>query len=223
VNGHRWTGCVAAAVLAAGLTAGCSGDEPERAAPKATVLVPGRPGEPNKTMTVGPASPKPPNAADVTFVQMMIPHHRQAVEMSALAPRQGADPKVKALAERIDAAQTAEISSMQSWLKRHGHGTRGDHGGHGGHGRPAASPSHADMPGMASPEEMARLQDARGGEFDRLYLNLMIKHHEGALVMARKVLAEGADVQIQQMAKEIVTTQNAEIVRMRDLLRGLKE
>ncbi|MBA9006862.1 DUF305 domain-containing protein [Thermomonospora cellulosilytica] len=215
MSGVRWAGCVAAAVLAAGLATGCSGDEPEQAAPKATVLAPGRPGEPNKTMTVGPTSPKPPTAADIAFVQMMIPHHQQALEMSVLAPKQASDPKVKALAERIDVSQGAEISAMQSWLKQHG---RSAGGGHGGHGGPAASPSHAGMPGMATPQEMARLQAARGEEFDRLYLNLMIKHHEGAVTMVREVLSKSTNVQIQEMAKEILTGQNAEIVRMRDLL-----
>jgi uncharacterized protein (DUF305 family) len=211
--------------LVGGLMAGCSGggEDEKAAAPKATVIAPGRPGEPNRTVTAGPTSAKPPTAAEVTFVQMMIPHHQQALEMSVLAPEQASDAKVKALAERIDVSQGAEISAMQSWLRRHavdGQGA-GGHGGHGGHGAPSAAPSHAGMPGMATPEEMARLQAAQGEEFDRLYLNLMIKHHEGALTMAREVLSKtGTDVTVQQLAKDVLTTQQAEIVRMRDLLRG---
>ncbi|WP_245974776.1 DUF305 domain-containing protein [Thermomonospora umbrina] len=212
---------VLAAVLAAGLLSGCAGDDEPAAAPKATMIVPGRPGEPNRTVTAGPTKAAPPTAAEITFVQMMIPHHRQALEMSVLAPGQASDAKVKALAERIDVSQGAEISAMQSWLRQATGGRPGGgHGGHGGHGAPSAGPSHANMPGMATPEQLTRLQAARGEEFDRLYLNLMIKHHEGALVMARDVLAQGTDVVVQELAKDVLTSQQAEIVRMRDLLRA---
>lgn len=219
MNGLRWALGGAALALAAGLLTGCSGEDEPDAAPKATMIVPGRPGEPNRTVVAGPSSPRPPSAADITFVQMMIPHHQQALEMSVLAPKQAADAKVKALAERIDVSQGAEISAMQSWLRQHAKRTPGGHG-HGGHGGPSAAPSHGSMPGMATPQQMAQLQAARGEAFDRLYLNLMIKHHEGALVMARDVLAKSTDVVIQQLAKDVLTTQQAEIVRMRDLLRG---
>ncbi|SEG59999.1 Uncharacterized conserved protein, DUF305 family [Thermomonospora echinospora] len=221
MSGQRWAGLGIAFALVSGLLVGCSGEEEPAAAPKATVIAPGRPGEPNKTITAGPTSAKPPTAAEITFVQMMIPHHQQALEMSVLAPKQASDAKVKSLAERIDVSQGAEISVMQSWLRRQPGGRPGGgHGGHGGHGAPSAAASHAGMPGMATPEEMARLQAAQGEEFDRLYLTLMIKHHEGALTMANDVLSkDGTDVTVQELAKDVLTTQRAEIVRMRDLLR----
>ncbi|MEU5878565.1 DUF305 domain-containing protein [Spirillospora sp. NPDC047279] len=209
---------VAAVVTACGL-AGCSGDgDQKEAGPKQTVLQPGRPGEPNKTALLGPSPAKPPTDAEVRFFQMMIPHHRQAVEMSVLAPGQAADPKVKALAERIDKAQQVEISAMQSWLKQKGKPTSAGTGGHGGHGAHGGkADAHANMPGMATPAQMAQLREARGAAFDKLFLDLMIVHHQGALTMVKDVFDKGTDVTVQQMARDVMSGQNAEIARMRDL------
>mgnify|MGYP001202328591 CR=1 FL=1 len=210
-----------AAVLAAGLLAGCSGDDGAEAGPKSTVLVPGRPGEPNKTAVRGPSTPAPPTAAEIRFVEMMIPHHRQAVEMSELVPDRASSAQVRSMAERILGAQKAEIAAMRSWLARHGRPTTGPggHDGHGGHASPSASPSaHAGMQGMATPEQMARLKAARGTEFDRLFLTLMITHHQGALAMVKDALDQGTDVFVQDLARDIESTQQAEINRMRALM-----
>lgn len=197
------------------------------------MLAPGRPGEPNRTVTAGPTTPGRPTAADVRFVQMMIPHHRQALEMAALAPAQARDATVKALADRIDKGQSGEISVMQSWLRRHrvdgrdGAGASRRPGGHSGHGpaagtaSPGAPAGHAGMPGMATPEQLARLRAAGGTDFDRLFLSLMITHHQGALTMARDALAHGTDVVVRDLAKEVLSTQNAEINRMRSIAAGL--
>jgi uncharacterized protein (DUF305 family) len=214
VNGIR---SVAVAVIGLALAAalvGCSDDEPA-AAPKATVLAPGKPGEPNQTLTVGPTSPRPPVAEEITFVQMMIPHHQQALEMASLAPKQAANAQVKALAERIEAGQGAEISAMQSWLRKHGK-TPAKHGAHGG-----SSATPHTMPGMATPAQLKQLQAAQGAEFDRLFLNLMITHHHGALTMAQQALGKGGDVVVQELAKDVVISQQGEINRMRDILAGL--
>lgn len=221
-------------VLGAGLVTGCSSDKAVSAGPKATMLAPGKPGEPNRTVTVGPGTPAAATAADIKYVQMMIPHHRQAVEMAVLAPKQARDTAVKALADRIDKGQGGEISAMQSWLRQHG-ATEGQGqsagGGHTGHGRGtgggsgatggAGGTTHGNMPGMATPEQMARLQAAEGTEFDRMFLSLMITHHQGALTMAREVLAHGLDTVVNDMARDVLTSQNAEINRMRDMASGL--
>ncbi|GAA4079769.1 DUF305 domain-containing protein [Actinomadura miaoliensis] len=214
-----------AAAAAAGALGGCSGDEDGGATPKGTVLMPGRPGEANKTAVAGPSTPSPPTAAEFRFIEMMIPHHRQAIEMASLAPGQASDPQVKAMAERIDAAQNVEIAAMQNWLKRHGRATsqgQGGHAGHGAHGG-AASPSasaHANMPGMATPQQMEQLRQARGKDFDRLFINLMIIHHQGALTMAKDALDKGTDVTAQEIARDVQSSQQAEINRMRALLDG---
>lgn len=202
---------VAAVAGAAGALSGCSSEDGPQAAPSKTVLVPGRPGEPNKTQVAGPRERKDPTAEEVGFVQMMIPHHAQALEMSALAPDRASDGRVKALASRVDAAQKVEIETMRSWLKQNPNAVLKAHGrNHGG--------NHADMPGMATPEQLKELREARGEAFDRLYLKLMITHHEGALTMAKDVLDKGTDVTVQQMARDVQSTQMAEIGRMKDIL-----
>jgi uncharacterized protein (DUF305 family) len=210
-------GTALALCLASGGLAGCTGgdDRPSAAGPSGSVIVPGRPGEPNKTVPATKGTVTPPGAADIRFVQMMVPHHEQALEMAALAPGQAANAKVKALADRIDAAQTAEISAMQSWLRQHARQAQGGHHG-GGHGSDPAAPMQ--MPGMATPQQMAQLKAATGTNFDRLFLTLMITHHQGALTMAKEEFAKGTDVLIREMAQEVFVTQTAEINRMRALL-----
>ncbi|MFB4315458.1 DUF305 domain-containing protein [Actinomadura sp. 21ATH] len=211
-----------APVLVMGVLAGCSGDPEGKAAPSATVIQPGRPGEPNRTAVKGPATPAPPTEAEVRFVEMMIPHHQQALEMSALAPGRAESAQVKSLAERIKAGQGAEIGAMRAWLQRNGRTAtsgQGGHGGHGAHGRPSAGAGgHAGMPGMATPDQLARLKATRGTEFDRLFLTLMITHHQGALTMAEGALDKGTDVVVQELARDVQSGQQAEINRMRALL-----
>ncbi|MFI6516410.1 DUF305 domain-containing protein [Spirillospora sp. NPDC050679] len=226
---HRIAGTALAALAAAGLLGGCGEDGPKdaRPAPTATVLQPGRPGEPNKVVTVGPTRSQAPTEAEVRFVRMMIPHHEQAQAMSVLAPGQAADPGVKSMAARIDAAQGVEISAMQSWLRtRAGGAAKGGPSGHAGHGAPAATATataqdeHANMPGMATPQQMEQLRAARGAAFDRLYLELMITHHQGALTMVKEVLDRGTDPVVQELARDVQSGQLAEIGRMRALQRG---
>lgn len=212
---------VTSAVAAGLLVGGCSGGDEKEAGPKATVLVPGRPGEPNKTAVQGPATQPPASAGEIRFVEMMIPHHRQAVEMSALAPKQASSAQVKSLAERIHGGQAAEIASMESMLKqKRGKPGATPSGGHGGHASPSTATGHANMPGMATPQQMQQLKAAKGGEFDRLFLTLMITHHQGALTMVKDVLGKGTDVLIQELAMEVRASQQAEIDRMRTLLNG---
>lgn len=207
-------GAVVTFVALGGITA-CSDDD-KRAGPTATVLQPGRPGEPNKTVVAGPTSPAPPTAAEIRFVQMMIPHHQQAVDMSELVPKQAADARVKALASRINLAQAGEIKTMKDWLRRHRKEVLRQ--GKKGHGHDGSATS--GMPGMATKQQIERLGSARGADFDRLYLTLMIPHHQGALIMTKDVLSNGSDVTVQGLAREVVSSQQPEINRMRDLLAG---
>jgi uncharacterized protein (DUF305 family) len=150
------------------------------------------------------------NEADIRFAQEMIPHHRQAVEMAALVPSRSTDPGVLDLAARVQQAQDPEIAAMTGWLEAWGaavpEGT-----GHSGM-------DHGSMPGMMSAEQMAELEAAEGAEFDRLWLTMMIAHHEGAVQMARTELAEGTDPQARAMAQQIIDTQQAEIQQMQAML-----
>lgn len=145
------------------------------------------------------------NDADVMFAQMMIPHHEQAIEMAELAEAQSTNPEVLALAADIKAAQQPEIDQLTGWLKDWGKPTSSDMGGH-------------DMGGMMSPEQMAELEAATGEQFDQLWLQMMIEHHQGAIDMAKSEIADGKNPDAIEMAKTIEQTQQAEIDTMTDLL-----
>ena len=115
-------------------------------------------------------------------MQGMIGHHAQALEMTALLPSRTAHEEMKLLAKRIEVSQTDEIKMMQRWLEARGLEVPSVHAHH------AAGATL--MPGMLTPDEMSRLADAKGAAFDRLFLELMIKHHEGALIMVKDLLAQ---------------------------------
>jgi uncharacterized protein (DUF305 family) len=156
--------------------------------------------------------------ADVRFIQGMIPHHQQALEMAALVPERTAREDLRRMAERITVSQQDEIATMERWLRARGQSlpAADAHHGHGAGG-------HAGMPGMATPEEMAALAASRGAEFDRRFLELMIRHHEGALVMVAELFASpgaGQGSQIFGIASEVDADQRMEIDRMRMLLDG---
>ncbi|MHC5700168.1 DUF305 domain-containing protein [Streptomyces tirandamycinicus] len=205
---------VVVAVLALGACESGSGSgQPKADGDRgAAVVAPGKPGEPARTLSPEEAAKElpddSPNAADVGYVQMMIVHHQQALEMTALVPDRAAGTPVKRLADRIRAAQQPEIGAMRGWLKRHGKGEAT--GGHGSH-------DHGAMPGMATDEQLARLRAAEGRAFDELFLELMITHHQGALTMGATVLSEGNNVQVGEMANDVIAQQTAEISRMRTM------
>ncbi|HYN97251.1 MAG TPA: DUF305 domain-containing protein [Pilimelia sp.] len=178
------------------------------------VIAPGRPGESASILppdTVAEPEGSRFNARDVTFVRMMIPHHRQAVELAGLAPTRARNPQVRAIAERIVVAQGPEIAVLQAWLADRGLTDRepGEH---------AAEHGHGTMRGMASPQAIKALTAARGDAFDRLFVDLMSAHHEGAIAMCGEVLSAGADEKIQELATNIAADQRIEIVRMREAL-----
>ncbi|AXE27613.1 DUF305 domain-containing protein [Streptomyces globosus] len=173
----------------------------------AAVIAPGRPGEKARTLSPEEAArSRPddsPNAADRAYMRHMVEHHEQAIRMTALAPDRAAKDAVKRLAERISAAQAPEIAVMRAWLARHPGPDGAD-----GH-------DHGAMPGMATEQQLKDLEAARGTDFDRLFLSLMTRHHEGALTMAGEVLKGGNNAAVEELANEVVATQSAEIHRMR--------
>lgn len=149
--------------------------------------------------------------ADVTFAQGMIPHHQQALEMAELAATRAADPEVSALAQQIRRGQSPEIATMRSWLAAWGQPTAApDHDG-----------EHARMAGMLTDAQLTGLRGASGKQFDRMFCELMIVHHEGALAMARDLIVEGASPRAKQLAHQIADAQQAEIAKMKALLTRL--
>ncbi len=172
--------------------------------------------EPATTSSTGTRTEAPTvhNDADTTFAQMMIIHHEGAVEMSELAIERAEAPEVVALAERISAAQGPEINQMHAWLTAWDEeASPMDHGGmdHGG----------MDMGGMSQEEMMSQLESLSGTEFDATFLEGMIAHHEGAVVMAEAQLADGQNAEALTLAEKIISDQKAEITEMEDLLAGL--
>ncbi|MCZ7461704.1 DUF305 domain-containing protein [Streptomyces sp. WMMC940] len=204
---------VVVAVLALGACeSGSDGDAKAGDERGAVVVAPGKPGEPARTLSPEEAAKElpddGPNDADFAYVRMMIVHHTQALEMTALVPERAAGTPVKRLADRIRAAQEPEIGAMRGWLKAHAKSGATD--GHGAH-------DHGAMPGMATEEQLAQLRAAEGRAFDELFLKLMITHHQGALTMGATVLSEGSNVQVEEMANDVIAQQTAEINRMRTM------
>ena len=161
----------------------------------------------------------------------MIGHHGQAITMSRLAPTHGASASIRTLAERIINAQQDEIAIMQQWLRDRRQPvphpdtpmpgmTAGDHA-MAGHDI-AAHATH--MPGMLTAAQMKQLDAARGAEFDRLFLTLMIQHHRGAIAMVRELFATpGAaqDLTVFKVANEVNVDQTTEVDRMAKMLTAL--
>ncbi|WP_189112893.1 DUF305 domain-containing protein [Pilimelia terevasa] len=156
------------------------------------------------------------NDADVHFATDMIPHHRQAVTMADHAAGRAGSAQVKQLAAAIKGAQGPEIQKMSAWLAAWG--------------RPAPSaapstghgmPGMGTMPGMMSDADLAKLMAAKGAVFDRMFLTMMIRHHEGAVTMATDEQAKGSNPDARQLAGQIISAQTAEITRMKQMLAAL--
>ncbi|MFC5835162.1 DUF305 domain-containing protein [Nonomuraea insulae] len=180
---------------------------------QAPVIVPGSPGAPARTARPGERVGRTPGAtvaSDVRFAEGMIPHHRQALEMTSLVEARTTTETVRSLARGITAAQTPEIKAMTGWLTELGR-------------RPPAGHTHDQQAayGMATQEELNALRAARAGAFDRLFLRLMTRHHEGAVKMAGEELAGGHDQRMRMMAKDVYQGQSIEIARMRGVLDSL--
>jgi uncharacterized protein (DUF305 family) len=146
------------------------------------------------------------NDADVTFAQGMIPHHIQAVEMAKLAGDRAESQKVKDLAADIEAAQDPEIEQMTAWLEEWDQPMEMD------------GMDSMEMGGMMSDDQMSALEDATGTEFDTMFLEMMIEHHEGAIVMAQDQVDNGKNAEAIALAEAIIEAQQAEIETMQELL-----
>lgn len=156
------------------------------------------------------------NQADITFTQSMIPHHAQAIAMAKTATQRANAPQVKDLAARIQAAQQPEIDQMSRWLRAWNAPVPSTDSpmsmGHMEHGANGA------MPGMMPSDQMHQLGQASGEAFDRMFLQMMIGHHQGAITMAKKELSEGQNPDTRQLAQRIIDAQQQEITEMQTLL-----
>jgi uncharacterized protein (DUF305 family) len=197
------------------------------------IFQPGAPGAPARVITPAEAvalSRSTFTGDDVAFMQHMIVHHGQAVEMVELLETRSASPAVRLMGRRIALSQQAEIDIMRDWLTGRGqplamsgmdHAGM-DHSAHAGHAMPASDTPV--MPGMLSPKQMQTLAAASGPAFDRLFLTGMIQHHQGALDMVEALMAgENAaqDTVLSDFTNSVVSDQSAEILRMQSLLSDL--
>jgi uncharacterized protein (DUF305 family) len=212
---------------------GTIGPVPSLAAQKGPAVVqPGAPGEPTKTLPADTHATLPPiSRADVEFMQGMIMHHSQAVEMTALIPSHTENKKVRAIGAKISSSQADEIRMMERWLAVRGQATSMEmHSAPEMPGMPgmdmsgntkAGAAGMALMPGMLTPEQIDALRKARGKEFDRFFLSGMIQHHGGALVMVKDLFnspGAGQDAEIFNFATDVDNSQRAEIRIMEKML-----
>ena len=189
----------------------------------------------SQTPTTQPQPKRYPHTeADVRFMSDMIAHHGQALVMAGWAPSHGASPPVRTLAERIVSGQEDEIALMQRWLRDRQQPV-GEPSGGGGQGAadtsthsPSQDHAHAGhdmaMPGMLTQAQLAQLDRARGGEFDRLFLQYMIPHHRGALTMVDRLFATPGAAQEEstfKLANDVSADQSSEITRMERMLASL--
>ncbi len=220
---------ILALILLAAAGAACktgAGASPQAAVPppgeqKPQIIQPGAPGQAGRAVTAAQAtdlSKVQYTQADAKFMQGMIGHHTQAVEMVELLKARTQWSDLKMLGLRIEVSQEDEIKMMGSWLRGRGQDVPGPHAMH-EHGATL-------MPGMLSAEEMEKLTAAKGPEFDRLFLEGMIKHHGGAITMVEELFATpgaGQDGDIYAFASDVVSDQRMEIDRMGAMLMSLKE
>ncbi|ELS58507.1 DUF305 domain-containing protein [Streptomyces viridochromogenes] len=166
--------------------------------------------------TGGNPAPGAFNDADVMFAQMMIPHHEQALVMSELADGGASDAEIKTLAADIEQAQDPEIQTMKSWLKAWGKPESAEESMPGmGHG--SGGMDH-QMSGMMSEEDMKKLKAAKGAEFDRMFAEMMIEHHKGAITMAEDEQKNGRNATAKKLAADVVKTQSAEVEKLEKIL-----
>jgi uncharacterized protein (DUF305 family) len=220
----RSAGLALVATLGVGLLAGCSGDDgtpvPGATSPTAPVLQPGKPGEPNASLTGTDAIATrtgSPDRADTQFMQDMIVHHAQAIVMVDLVVDRLTDPKVKGLAERMRDEQRPEIDGMARWLKDKGQSVPVQ----ATNVQAPGSGHHSSMPGMATPAQLEELKQATGVQADRLFLQRMITHHEGALTMAATQQRDGKDEYVGDLSTEVYATQSVQIGAMKEMLARL--
>ncbi|MBV8514220.1 MAG: DUF305 domain-containing protein [Acidobacteria bacterium] len=194
---------------------------PRQGGTEAPVVVqPGAPGKPTKSLPSDTKATLPPRSkADVEFMQGMIMHHAQAVEMTALIASHTENKDLRALGARISSSQSDEIKFMKRWLATRGEPLAMDMAGM--PGMDASGRRMALMPGMLSREQMEALRNAKGAEFDQLFLSGMIQHHNGALTMVKDLFdtaGAGQDAELFNFATDADNTQRAEIKIMQSML-----
>ena len=224
LSAARGAGVLCAMLLAVGaatafLCAPTRAQQSESATPP-VVVQPGAPGKPSKTLPSSTKATLPPlSQADVEFMQGMIMHHAQAVEMTALIPSHTENKDVRSLGARISSSQSDEIKFMRRWLASRGEATSmamPEMPGMDKSGEPMAL-----MPGMLTPEQMEALRNAKGAQFDKLFLTGMIQHHNGALIMVKDLFdtaGAGQDAELFNFATDVDSGQRAEIRIMQSML-----
>jgi uncharacterized protein (DUF305 family) len=206
------TVAVAAAASAALTVAGCSSDTSSTPASPTTASstgttgsMPGMDHGGSSTSAAPSATRSDFNDADVTFLQMMYPHHAQAIDMAKLVPSRSQNQQVITLAQNIEQAQAPEMAQFTDLLESFG--------------KPAPSVSgHTGMPGIMSAEQMNTLTGLSGAAFDRMWLQMMIDHHTGAIDMSNTELRDGTNPDAKKLAEAIIANQQAEIAQMRGML-----
>lgn len=194
------------------------------------VVQPGAPGQPTRTLPLSTKGKLPPRSAkDVEFMQGMIMHHGQAVEMTAMIESRTQDKAVRLIGAKISQSQTDEINFMKRWLEMRGEKTEMpmqqmsnmDHSKMDHSKMDHSKTNHSLMPGMLSPAQMEELKNAKGADFDRLFLKGMIQHHEGALIMVKDLFetaGAGQDAELFNFTTDVDTGQRAEIKIMQTIL-----
>jgi uncharacterized protein (DUF305 family) len=217
------------------LSAATALDQQAEPGGSAPIVQPGAPGQNSRILSLAAAGTprRAPSEADTSFMQGMIHHHSQAVEMVDLLRTRGRNKRLQALGERISISQTDEIKYMQKWLEDRGKPVPMGHG-HMDHMGDMKGMSHMAgmdmgsmplMPGMLTPEQMQALAKAKGPAFDHLFLTGMIQHHTGALVMVEDLFdtpGAGQDAVLFDFATDVDNTQRAEIKIMQGMLKERK-
>ena len=216
---------ICAIVLACGVATACGSAPPRQGVP---IVQPGAPGQASKDVSAAKAADESHvgyTDADVTFMQGMIHHHAQALDMVDLLDRNTSSDAMRQLGKRISLSQTDEIKMMRTWLTARGKDAP-DPRAHAMADMPGMSMDHVMMPGMLTPDEMKHLSELKGPEFDKAFLTGMIKHHRGALTMVKELLGTagaGQDADIFNFAANIEADQSAEIERMTDMLAAMEK
>jgi uncharacterized protein (DUF305 family) len=210
------------------LIAACAGGAPEASPPAPApagdggpiIVQPGAPGQAGRTFSpdeLANVEGVSYTEADVRFMQGMIPHHEQALEMTALVRQHATTDAVRQMGLRMEISQRDEIAMMESWLRDHGEATRMP-------GMDGMGGMHL-MPGMLTPDQMETLRNARGVDFDRYFLEYMIQHHRGAIDMVADLFATSGAAQestVFKFAEDVDVDQAMEIERMQRILDGLR-
>jgi uncharacterized protein (DUF305 family) len=227
-----WRYCLAFLFVTAATASDQQSNPPSGGVP---IVQPGAPGQSSRTLAASPVivTRRPPLEADISFMQGMIHHHSQAVEMVDLLRTRSRNRKLQALGNRISISQTDEMKYMKQWLEDRGQPTvmahaQMDHSAM-GHDMKAMAGMNMGamplMPGMLTPAQMQALAKASGPAFDHLFLTGMIQHHTGALIMVEDLFdtaGAGQDNVLYDFATDVDNTQRAEIEIMKSMLKEKK-